>query len=188
MSGKSFDRVVVWAAVFVLGIAVGGLAVWQLKPADQQTLAGMSLPTGMQLEAMGAAPGETFGIATGPIDENSEGFYVLDYLTGELQCWVPDYRTGRFYGAFKTNITADLPVDRTKDPSYLMITGAIQQRGGAGQNRVADSIVYVLDENTGNFASYTFQWNRNAAAQQQAQAGAMIKVDTGTSRNVAIEQ
>ncbi len=26
-------------------------------------------------------------IATGPIDDDSEGVFFLDYLTGDLQCW-----------------------------------------------------------------------------------------------------
>ena len=38
------------------------------------------------LNATASHSGETFAMATGPIDSDVEGLFVLDYLTGELQC------------------------------------------------------------------------------------------------------
>lgn len=180
MTGISRHRFVVWLAIFVLGASAGAVVTWQLSGPSEKTL----LPETL-LHAVGTTSGETFAIATGAVDENAEGLFILDFLTGELQCWVPNYRTGRFYGRFNTNVAADLPVDRGKQPRYLLATGGINQRGATGNSRPAQTMVYVIDENTGNFASYSFMWNRTMASAGNSQEGQFTTVDAQPARTVA---
>ena len=41
-----------------------------------------------ELKAATAGNGKTLAMATGQIDDESEGLFVLDFLTGDLYCWV----------------------------------------------------------------------------------------------------
>ena len=66
---------------------------------------------------------EKFAMATGQVSDDSEGVFFLDYLTGELQCWVVYARTGKFGGLFKGNVLRDLKSGRGKEPKFLMVTG-----------------------------------------------------------------
>jgi hypothetical protein len=47
----------------------------------------------------------------------------------------------------------------------------------------ADSLVYVADANTGQFAAYALPWNRQAAARATPQVADMIVVGKGSARN-----
>jgi len=44
-----------------------------------------------RLHAVGAASGESFAVATGAIDQDAEGLFILDYTTGELHDAVRKY-------------------------------------------------------------------------------------------------
>lgn len=100
------------------------------------------------LHASTAATGETFAMATGPIDSEVEGLYMLDFLTGDLQCVVLNYRSARFAALFRANVLADLGVEPAKKPKYLMTTGAINFPRGATAARPGNSVVYVLETAT----------------------------------------
>jgi len=129
----------------------------------------------LALHASATDSGDTFGMATGMVAEGVEGVFFMDYLTGDLTCWVMNRRTGTAGGIFKYNVINDLGVDPArKKPRYLMVTGLAQlQRSGAAI-RFGDSIVYVADGNTGAFAVYAVPWNRNAYATNNAQAAPLI--------------
>ncbi len=77
------------------------------------------------LQASATHGGANLAIATGQIDESSEGFFALDFLTGDLKCWVYYPRQGAFGGMFYTNVQAQLGM--SKNPEYLLITGAPSQ-------------------------------------------------------------
>ena len=51
-----------------------------------------------RLHAAAAVQNEAYAMATGPIDEDVEGLFILNVLTGDLQCSVMSIRTGRFAG------------------------------------------------------------------------------------------
>ena len=108
------------------------------------------------LQATATDSGETFAIATGYIADGIEGCFFLDFLTGDMQCWVINGRTGGQGGYFVQNVVADLGVEGgRKNPRYLMVTGQATISGGSSAMKPADSLVYVADATTGNFAVYT---------------------------------
>ena len=104
-----------WATLsagIVIGLAIGGAlaaGIWLGKGADRAPLAELE---DLKLQAMASHGGETFAIATGPVDDQVEGLYALDYLTGDLQCWVFNPRTYKLAGWFKTNIAKDLSTEK----------------------------------------------------------------------------
>jgi hypothetical protein len=142
----------------------------------------------IKLHAMGAMGSETLAISTGPVDEESEGVFFLDYLTGDLQCYVMNPRVGKFTGWFKTNVVKDLPVEKGKKPAYIMATGAWNPTRGGGNARPAQCVVYVCDSNTGLFTAYTFPWVKGTGSSLQTQASPMITLDGGRARNLDLRE
>lgn len=142
----------------------------------------------IKLHAMGAMGSETMAVTTGPVDEEAEGVFFLDFLTGDLQCFVMNPRAGKFTGWFKTNVVKDLPVEKGKKPAYIMVTGAWNPTRGGGNARPAQSVVYVCDTNTGVFAAYSFPWVKGTSSTLQTQASPMITLDGGRARTLNLTE
>ncbi|MBM4001367.1 MAG: hypothetical protein FJ297_17840 [Planctomycetes bacterium] len=140
------------------------------------------------LHASGSSSGQTLAMATGMIDE-SEGLFVLDFLTGNLNCFIINWRQpNKFTARFATNVVQVLGVEQGKKPDYVMVTGTMDFRQGAAFTRPAGSIVYVADANTGNFAAWAIPWNRQLANTGASQQGPLVLLDIGKARNLEIEQ
>ena len=159
------------------GILVGVTATLALhQPADPLA----ELP----LFATASDTGETMSLATGPIDDEMEGLFILDFITGDLACAVLNSRTSKLGGVFKTNIIKDLGIEEAKKPAYLMTTGGATFVGRTGPSQPARCVVYVCDQNTGNFGAYSLAWNRTAAQAARMQAGALILLHKDNARAV----
>lgn len=139
-----------------------------------------------KLQAYATHGADTFAMATGPIDEESEGLYILDYLTGDLHCWVMNPRTGKFGGVFKHNVWTDLGTPKTKTTKYVMVTGGANFARGGSTARPAASVLYVADAVTGVVAAYNIPWDRAAFASGRSQSGGFLKLDMGQARNIVI--
>jgi hypothetical protein len=140
----------------------------------------------LRLKASASHGSETFAIATGSIDGEVEGLFCLDYLTGDLTCFVVNPRAVKnFSGLFKTNIVKDMPVEKGKKPAYVMVTGGINVRGAPN---APQSVVYVADANSGVWACYSFTWNRSAAAAGVTQAQPMVLVNGGKARELTLRE
>jgi hypothetical protein len=175
-----------WMAGFGLGLALSAMLLLGFWLGRQDRNDDTALRE-LLLRASTSHGGKTMAMATGPIDE-SEGLFVLDYLTGELNCFVINPRSnGKFNARFTTNVVAHLGVKEKKTPDYVMVTGGMDFLRGAAQSRPANCVVYVADANTGNFAAFGLEWNRTAAAQARPQAGALILLDVGKARSVEVE-
>jgi hypothetical protein len=122
-------------------------------------------------------------VATGQVSEDAEGIFILDYLTGNLQCWVFYPRLQRFGGKFETNITAQLP--GTKNAEYLLVTGNSAVVQATGNARPAGCLVYVVDTKSGLFAAYSLPWNRQAEMAGEPQKGMIAFMDGGQYRLAA---
>jgi hypothetical protein len=168
------------AGIVVTAVGIAGYSLGMLNTSQSN----QNVPPAM-LNAMGATHGETIAMATGPMDD-CEALYVLDYLTGDLQCWVIESRTGKFNSLFKYNVTADLAVEQGKKPDYVMVTGSAGFRGGGIANNLGSSVCYVADGNTGNVAAYAVPWNSAASSQGRAQSGNLILLHVGKARMAAI--
>lgn len=160
-----------------LGVALGRLS----SPTDPT--AAEILP---KLQAVATHSADTIAMATGPVDEEGEGLYVLDFLTGDLHCWVLNPRTGKFGGVFKHNVWTDLGAPKTKNTKYVMVTGAASFVRGAGTTRPAGSILYVADSVTGGVVAYNVAWDRSASASGRSQSGGFVRLDMGQARNIVI--
>jgi hypothetical protein len=168
-------RINAWGTLAIgmmLGLAIsGGVAagVWfgQRSP-TMSNLPGMA---DLHLKAMASHGSDTFAIATGPIDDDVEGLFTLDFLTGDLNCYVINPRNAAIGGWFSANVANVLKVEKGKKPSYLIATGNIQVVGTAGGQRPAGCLCYVVDANTGDACAFTFPWVKaatNVGAQQSS--------------------
>jgi len=141
------------------------------------------------LHATATDSGETLAIATGPIDEESEGLFTLDFLTGDLRCQVIYTRGNaaqKFGAIFTANVPRDLNIDKEKKPNYLMVTGQTRFLRGTGNVRPGYCVCYVCDANTGKFVAYGVPWNSTNAARGTPQQGQLIPLDVGMARTAII--
>lgn len=145
------------------------------------------------VEATASTRCDTFAAATAPIDDRIEGLFTLDFITGQLQCAVM-YVTGpraRSFGAvYQYNVMADLGVENTTKPNFLLVTGFsnLMRGRGDGPSPPASCVVYVIDANTGNFAAYGVPWNPGIVSRGTAQGGSLQRLATGTARMAAIRE
>lgn len=168
--------------LFGLGTTAG--VMWASRNTAQTSA--LAWPQGVPLSASTSSTSETLAIATGIIDEQVEGLYTLDFISGDLQCFILNPRSGKFMGHFKTNVTTALPVEKGKKPQYMLVTGNWQPVGFGGNQRPANSVVYVADANTGMFAAYYVPWVKGAASANAPQAGALGLLDGAKARNVTL--
>lgn len=177
------------AAGLAVGLSIGGalaLGIWVGK--SPATAAGPNLAE-LRLKAMASHGSETFAIATGPVDDGVEGLYTLDFLTGDLSCYVINNKLGGVGGFFRTNIAKDLEVAKGKKPSYLIATGVFSPGGGAASNvRAAGCICYVVDANTGEVAAYTFPWSKQDLNTGRGQLSDMKLMYKWKARDLPLDQ
>ena len=178
---------------FIIGLSVGaafGLGVaatlLSLHLADQTQF--VQFPEAL-LHATATESSQTLSIATGPVDESMEGLFLLDFLTGDLQCRVLNHRTGKFNAAFQANVMTDLGIDaQQKNPKYLMVTGASNFARGLAGSRMGNAVVYVVDGNTGRYVVYAVPWRRELQSAGRPQVAPLILMDAGNARTAAVRQ
>ncbi len=124
------------------------------------------------LHATATHGGTNVAVATGQVGEESEGIFILDYVTGNLQCWVYYPRLQAFGAKFSTSINQQLP--QTKNAEYLLVTGVSFAQQATSNARPAGCICYVVDTKSGMFAGYSLPWNRSAELSGQTQSGQLV--------------
>jgi hypothetical protein len=169
-----------------IGLLIGAtmltVALWQRPGTSTE----MKLPPEL-LKASATHSTNNFAIATGQVSDEAEGVFFLDFLTGELTCWVYYPRIQQFNAKFTTNVAAALPA-AGQNPQYLLVTGTINGVVGSGNQRPGGCLVYVVEPTTGTFVAYAIPWNRAVEKQQAPQAGALVPAGGGqvSSRGGAI--
>jgi hypothetical protein len=187
MALKRFHGRVAWLVAGVsmgifAGIGVAAAVMYFGRPAAQP-----SWPQGLPLHASTASTSETMAIATGRIDDDVEGLFTLDFLTGDLQCFVLNPRTGKYVGWFKTNVTIQLPVEKGKKPQYLLSTGNWSPTGFQTTQRPCQCVCYVADANTGMAQAYYFPWVKGAASTGITQSSPMLTIEGPVKvRNISL--
>lgn len=168
-----------WGLFLVGSGMVAGVALFAL---NQPAAPAMELP----LFASATDTGETISMATGLIDGEMEGVFFLDFVTGTLSCVVMNSRKADLVaGVFHTNVVKDLGIEEAKQPAYLMTTARANFTGQKrGSMDLARCIVYVCDENTGNFVGYTLYWDGTKASKGTLQGGTLLKVVANNARAV----
>ena len=140
----------------------------------------------MKLMAETSARGKNVSMATGLVDQDMEGLFILDHLNGNLQCWVINLRNNEIGGIFRTNIFDALPaLKQGADLDFVLTTGFVnfQNRG----NQVpARSIAYVAEGKSGGVAGFSFQFNKAAIQRGQLQEGALELIVEGPIRDLQL--
>ena len=189
-----------WSSMLLLGLAislpaglVGGLtATWFTRASVADSgVAGVpaSVMQELKLKASGShGAAGLLAMATGGIDEGVEGVYTLDFVTGNLQCFVLPRGQQFAGGQFKTNILGDLPAEKGKTPNYVIVTGAYSVPAVSGNVKPANSVVYVADANTGMVVAYGLPWNRTQSNSGVAQADTFTKLLTFKARDQMLRE
>ena len=182
-----FKKALLWVSLgLLLGLATG-LAVHIGLESRQSGDSGFPLEE-LKLRATASHGSDTFAMATGASDGDSEAVMTMDYLTGDLTCFVLNPRSAKFNAMFRTNVWKELPPTKGKKASYVMCTGRWNPlKGGEGGGRPADCVVYVADANTGNFAAYSFPWQAGANSNiGPAITAPMVTLDVGKARDLKL--
>ena len=132
------------------------------------------------IRASATHAGPDMAVATAQIDEETEGVFFLDFKTGDLTCWMYYPRFMRYGAKYMCNVTEQLPA--TKNAEYLLVTGLMTSPPAASNNRLANSIVYVVDPKSGLFASYSVATNRALESAGQPQVGPIVFLGGGEVR------
>lgn len=134
-----------------------------------------------RMEASATDRNENFAICTGALDEEIEGLFFLDFVTGELKCTVLNIQTGKFGGLFSRSVFGDFGIEPGKNPKFLMVTGLAYLRRTGGNIRPSAAVLYVVEATSGRVAAYSVPWaGRNI---NTAQLGATLTLlDLGATR------
>jgi hypothetical protein len=136
-----------YAGVCLAGGVAIGLAIGMLWP---QT----------PLHAVATDRVDNFALATGPLDDDTEALFYLDFLSGELKATALSPITRKFFASYNANVVNDLGVDVRNNPQYLMVTGNSVFRRGAGNVQPGNSVVYVAELTSGKVAAYAVPWSQ----------------------------
>ena len=126
-------------------------------------------------------------MATGLIDGNVEGLFVLDHVSGNLQCWLLSPKTGAVGGIYIANVGADLAgAGKAGEADYVMTTGNFFFSGASTTSAApGQSVCYVADASSGNVVGYGLVYNKQGMKRGILQKGALKIVCKGTVRSEA---
>jgi hypothetical protein len=169
------QRVCNHSAVLIVGIVVGAAltAGWHGVT---------SIP---KAHAVATSGSDNFAIATGYVDDQIEGLYFLDFLTGDLRCAVVNRRTAAFTAYFTYNVLADFPGINDR-PRFLMVTGLADLPRGRGATQIGRSIIYVAEATSGRVAAYTIPYNSTLLAAGAPQTGTFLRIAQGSFRDAFV--
>jgi hypothetical protein len=165
-----------------VGMLIGALAAASYWASPQRAVAETLL------HASTAQGSDSFAMATGPMDENVEGVFLLDFITGDLQCWVISPRTGQINAFFRHNVTKDVGAQRGKMPKYLMATGGAVFLAGGGARRMGNAVVYVADATSGVVCAYAVPYDHTKSNAGIKQMGPLMLLDRGKARQLEIRK
>jgi hypothetical protein len=145
-----------WAAAWAsAGAALAGFVVgaW-LGPMQ-------SVP---RVQAVSSLAEESFVACTAPVDGVNEGFFILDFETGDLSGGVINSSSSKFVRSYRYNVLNDLgfKAGRVKKPKFLLLPGLMAFAAPAG-NQLGTSVLYVTDVSTGVTMAYGIPWNSQQA-------------------------
>jgi hypothetical protein len=136
------------------------------------------------LHALATHGTDTMAMCTFPLNESSEGLATLDYLTGELRVFVMNNRGYTFSLVGKTNVMADLKIEKGKKVNFLLVSGSTNFVRGGGALQPASSTLYVCDANSGAFVAYGMAYAANALATVTPSEIVIKRLDVGLARSL----
>ena len=98
---------------------------------------------------------DNFAICTGVCDEGDlEGLFILDFATCQLKACVVLPQTNHFAAPYVRDIRADMGVDPSMSPKFLMVTGSHRILANKDFPRGCKSLLYVAELNSGRVVAY----------------------------------
>ncbi len=113
----------------------------------------------VQLHAMTAHGTEKKTMVTVPLDGGMEAVVALDHITCDLTGYVLDRFSGQFFIQYRYNVAKDFPLRQGKLPRFVVVAGQADFRQFSGNERIADGVVYVAEEDSGQVVAYGIPWN-----------------------------
>lgn len=142
----------------------------------------------LRLAADSASGGKTVSMATGSVIEGADGLFILDHMTGILQCWILNPRNGDVGGIYVVDVNAAMGLDKG-DPDFVMTTGEFFLRGRRGNMDFSDTICYVAEGKSGKAAGFSLSYDKTGIQSGVVQKGEMRMVCSGPIRQAgAIRQ
>jgi len=133
----------------------------------------------LRLAADSASGGKTISMATGSITSDVDGLFILDHLTGGLQCWILN-RDGGVGGIYVADVGVALGLDKG-DPDFVMTTGDFSVRS-SGNSVIANTICYVGEGKSGKAAGFGLAYDKGAVQRGAVQQGKLNMVCSGPIR------
>lgn len=167
-TARAGTRGAVAVALFAGGVVVGRLLE---TPA--------SLP---RVQAVTSLADGAFAVCTAPIDGGEEGFFLLDFETGDLSGGVLSPGTSQFGALYKHNVLKDLGFKpgQAKNPKFLLVAGLADLRR-AGNVSLAPAVLYVTDSSSGTTVAYGIP----SRVQQSQVAAPLVPLDIARPRGAA---
>ncbi len=174
-----FIAMLLGSAIFAAG------ALFTSRNASMGAHAGGLMPVAFSPDA--TSNGKSISVATGVIDESVEGIFVLDHLTGNLQCWIMNARSGEVGGVFRGNVLEALGLQGKNELDYVMATGRFDfSNFRKGNLRYADCICYVGESSSGKIIGYSLTYDPTTGARGKPQGGELIVVATIPFRDESV--
>ena len=132
-----------------------------------------------RVQAVTSQADSSFAVCTVPIDGAVEGFFMLDFETGDLSGGVLNPNTSQFGAAYKHNVLKDLGFKpgQVKNPKFLLVAGLADLRR-TGNTTLAQSVLYVTDSSTGTTVAYGIPWSM----QQPQGSSPLVPLDVARPR------
>ncbi len=118
----------------------------------------------LPLHAMTAHGTDKKTMVTVPLDQELEAVVALDHVTCDLTAYVLERSTGKFFIQYRYNVANDFPLQAGKRPRFLMVAGQANFRQFTGNERIADGVIYVSEEDSGQVVAYGLPWNTQLRA------------------------
>lgn len=164
-------------ACLATGVASG---LWLSQDGSNGLPQGLTLPP-LEAHATASAAHDNFVIATGFVEDEIEGLFFLDFLTGDLKATVLNRRGPGFNAYYQYNIANDFAVGAVKNPKYLMVTGVARDLQGGG-NRLARCVLYVVEATSGQVVAYGIPYSRARQTSGKSQGGTFIPLAKASLR------
>lgn len=143
------------AAVAAAGLVAGGfLAGWLVCSSGPPSARPLPI-----VHAVSSLMDENFAVCTAAIDGATEGFFILDFQTGDLTGGVLAPTSSKFTRVYSHNVLRDLEFEAgaVKNPKFLLVSGLARVMGPTSNQR-AQSVLYVTNVATGLTAAYGIPW------------------------------
>ncbi len=172
------------------GVAIAGFSFWfSMSLRDGSSVGNSTHFIGVQATA--TARNDSFSAATGSIDENVEGLFLLDPLTGQLSCYILNPYKLAFTMVYRYNkVLEDLGMQKEKGARLLLLTGLVDYKLKSGTEKPSQAVAYVVDSASGNFAAYAVPWKKSiiTTSQKKPHIGSLRLLHKGQSRNIELRQ